>query len=167
MPFGSTHCCGEHMSWFQQSENGNEKEKCWHFGSSGCEEQTLTMFQTLMKIISAYPLKFQMSSKVSHRKGWEPSQNSSWLATSYTPCVCGGGQCLNQPLALYPAWMAATRMLQTQLFLPPVKPQYFPLAICEWGNDKINKHTEWLSLPQYLHTGPNSLLLPSGIHWHL
>lgn len=139
------------------SENGNKKEKCWHLGISQltfdyCEETDT------YDVSGTNENYFSISSKVLHKKGWEPSQNCHWLATG-----CLGGQCLNQPLAPYSVWMAATRMLWIKLFLAPVKLKYCSLAICEWGNDKINKHMEWLSLPQYLQTGPNSLLLPSGI----
>lgn len=107
-----------------------------------------TMFQTLMKIISAYPLKFQISSEVSGRKGWEPSQNSSWLVTGHLVWVVG--TVFKSTSCIISSVNGSYGMLWMQLFLPPVKPEYCALAICGWGIDKISKHMEWLSLPQHL-----------------
>lgn len=121
-----------------------------------------TMFQTLMKIISAYPLKFQISSKVSGRKGWEPSQNSSWLVTGHLVWVVG--TVFKSTSCIISSVNGSYGMLWMQLFLPPVKPEYCALAICGWGIDKISKHMEWLSLPQHLTLCSK---FPSAAQWYL
>lgn len=105
---------------------------------------------------------FSISSKVSGRKGWETSQNSSWLVTGHLLWVVG--TVFKSTSCIISSVNGSYGMLWMQLFLPSVKPEYCALAICGWGIDKISKHIEWLSLPQHLTLCSK---FPSAAQWYL